>query len=646
MTMQAAASRRQLSPQRAKWWLLLIVLLGASLRFTRLGFPPALTDEAFTYWRICGSLGQMFDTLRLDAFVPLHYELLWVLTKLLGPELWVMRLPSAICAALMPLAIYRLCRIMLGRRTAILAALFAAASAYFSFYGRDAKMYMPAWLLTTLATAAAMGFARTGKRLSWLQFVLFGTAAAGVHSLTLIPLTLVPLASIGLARWRAVRKVCLIVAGLALIGVGPAIYYLTFNRWFTVSGGLSGVPASTVKEPAHDNGLMWVKEWQKGLDAPDTLIESLAAFSVGYEYQPTPAVRSAGGNWGAYEGAYLFKSALIMLLFVAGVAILFSIFRRSSRNRIGLFWAGFVLLVLPLYAFYLRSFTTLLPPWDIVHWSISLAAIVVCFLLLRRGARWLLQASIWIGAALGLLTIAWLTAKTAYALAPRLADGTPAWNPLWMPRYAAIVAPMLMILLAVAFNAVPTRLLRWVAISLFVSVNVAASIARIVFPTAWPDDVLAADAVATIAEPRTLILADWLGSPWERNLFLQMPAPHYNFVRAADLELDPPSFRDGNQWPYRPGAAVRSALSNLRLLSLSTTNLDAHLSEKYDRVIVWRRQGKPGAPPAELPGFTRTAHKEYIIRHAWTWRITRTIDRTEYRVNEGSGLLGTGRNPL
>src|SRR5271170_7394616 len=61
------------------WILLALTGLSGALCFNRLSYPSMLIDECFTYWRTCGTLGELLDTLRNDAFMPLHYELLnWI----------------------------------------------------------------------------------------------------------------------------------------------------------------------------------------------------------------------------------------------------------------------------------------------------------------------------------------------------------------------------------------------------------------------------------------------------------------------------------------------------------------------------------------------------------------------------------------
>src|SRR5580700_9242204 len=77
---ESAVNTRAETKSRADLWILLALTgLSAALCFNRLSYPSMLIDECFTYWRTCGTLGELLDTLRNDAFMPLHYELLnWI----------------------------------------------------------------------------------------------------------------------------------------------------------------------------------------------------------------------------------------------------------------------------------------------------------------------------------------------------------------------------------------------------------------------------------------------------------------------------------------------------------------------------------------------------------------------------------------
>src|ERR1700722_10964229 len=158
------------------WPLLALTAFSAALCFNRLSHPSMLIDECFTYWRTCRTLADLLDTLRNDAFMPLHYELLnWIRQGfplgfgvhivpggiLLTPT--VMRFVPAICGTAMTPVMYFLARQIFTRRTALIAAAFIACSAYGLFYSRNAKMYAPAWMLATLTIACFLWWIRTWR---------------------------------------------------------------------------------------------------------------------------------------------------------------------------------------------------------------------------------------------------------------------------------------------------------------------------------------------------------------------------------------------------------------------------------------------------------------------------------------------------
>jgi dolichyl-phosphate-mannose--protein O-mannosyl transferase len=197
---------RSTKPRRELWTVLILTAFSTIICFNRLSHPALLIDEAFTYWRTCGTFGQMLDTLREDAFVPLHYELLsWIRQGmplgfghfivpggiLLSPD--AIRFPSALAGALMTPVMYFLARQFFNRRTAVIAAIFITCSAYGMFFSRYAKMYAGAWMLETLSIACFAWWMNSRKRLAWLCWIAAGIAASSYHAVTLLVVLPIPL---------------------------------------------------------------------------------------------------------------------------------------------------------------------------------------------------------------------------------------------------------------------------------------------------------------------------------------------------------------------------------------------------------------------------------------------------------------------
>src|SRR5205823_2903123 len=101
-------------------------------------------------------------------------------------------------------------------KTALIAALFTACSAYGLAYGRDAKMYMPAWTAATLMIACLLWWAQTKRFVAWEAWVAAGVAAGGLHAASLLLLPLAPIVVLTQKGHRWSQAV-LMVIGICII---------------------------------------------------------------------------------------------------------------------------------------------------------------------------------------------------------------------------------------------------------------------------------------------------------------------------------------------------------------------------------------------------------------------------------------------
>jgi Dolichyl-phosphate-mannose-protein mannosyltransferase len=375
--------------QRFPWALALLTVFSALLCFNRLSFPPPLIDECFTYWRVCGSLDQLLDTLRNDAFVPLHYELInWIGQGFpfgggihlfaagikLTPA--VLRFVPALCGTAMTPVMYFLGRQMFNRRTALIAAAFMTCSAYGLFFSHNAKMYAPAWMLETLTIACFLWWIRTWQRIAWLCWIGAGVAAGGCHAITLILLPLAPLYFISMGQFSRCRAAALVI-GLATITVGPAIYYGVFNRWTQNSGGiLPGVGG----EPAPDanwksSGLNWIEPADDSVNLP---LEALNNYLSGYDWSSFSDLANPPSLLAKFSGAMIALAAITYGLLILGM-LPWPHLQRSREDDLppqpwwrGLLWLT-LWIVLPVYGFfYCRSVDNFSSPtsWLISFWDL------------------------------------------------------------------------------------------------------------------------------------------------------------------------------------------------------------------------------------------------------------------------------------
>jgi Dolichyl-phosphate-mannose-protein mannosyltransferase len=257
-----------------------LTLIGGVLRFINLDQPTLLLDDAETYTRVCGTYQQLIAVLRTDGFVPLHYELYWLMGRLATLTPFVMRLIPAICGTLMIPAIYLLARQVASRRVATVAAALTAFSAFLLVYSRDAKMYMELWLAATLFVACLLMWMRTDTLLAWLVWVALACAMNGVHALG-VAVVAVAFVIVMTHPLLTKRKLVVAVLGLAISLAGVAGYYKFFNRFgkqIEAAGWKGG------------SGLDWVGQRNSQFSKPMLLWDTAATWTLAYR-SPRPPIK-------------------------------------------------------------------------------------------------------------------------------------------------------------------------------------------------------------------------------------------------------------------------------------------------------------------------------------------------------------------
>jgi hypothetical protein len=393
-------------PRRDLICLLAITSISAFLCLNQISHPSLLIDECFTYWRICGTQGELLDTLRNDAFVPLHYELLnWIRQgfplgfgyhvvpggTLMTPAL--MRIVPAISGIVMTPVMYFLARQIFNRRTALIAATFIACSAYQLFFSHYAKMYAPAWMLATLMVACSIWWMRTSERVAWLCWVASGIAAGGFHAITLLLVPLAPLYFISMGRFRGWR-IPLLIWGLVLICIGPAVYYGVYNKWTQNSGGIvPGVVGKTNDDADWtSSGLGWLESVDNSLRAP---FNALNNYLSGFDWTELDDLEHPSVFVEKFSTAMVALAIVTYGVFFFG-AVPWPYLKKQTDRPTQPWWRSLLWvllwLVMPVYGFfYCRSVPDFNPPWvwlqslgDFLRplwWEASIVAVVVAALL-------------------------------------------------------------------------------------------------------------------------------------------------------------------------------------------------------------------------------------------------------------------------
>lgn len=169
---RAASNRIAAFMQQPRLLLLLFTFLALSLRLYKLTFWNYWDDEVISTFAARASPQEvLFSIVDYSVHPPFYYLLLhfWML---FGDDLFTIRLFSVlISSACVPL-IYLLGREMLGKQTALVAALIMAVAPFHIVHGQQARMYP---LLTLLVLAITWFFLRAwrhGNRIAWAGFAL------------------------------------------------------------------------------------------------------------------------------------------------------------------------------------------------------------------------------------------------------------------------------------------------------------------------------------------------------------------------------------------------------------------------------------------------------------------------------------------
>jgi mannosyltransferase len=168
-----------------------VLLVASLLAWYRLGDKSLWFDESVSWFIARMSTNDFLHTLRYDeANMPLYYAALRGWIGLNGDsEAW-MRFLSAVCGIGTVGALYALSRRLYGFGVAIAATVILATNAFFVQHAQEARSYMMAALLTTLATYCFVRAVDTDR--GWWLYAVF--VALGIYAHFYV--VLVPIAQV------------------------------------------------------------------------------------------------------------------------------------------------------------------------------------------------------------------------------------------------------------------------------------------------------------------------------------------------------------------------------------------------------------------------------------------------------------------
>ena len=196
-----------------------LTLLGAFLRFYRLGHQGFWFDEANTALLVHFSPGKMLGLIpQTESTPPLYYCVAWVWARIFGYGETALRSLSALCGVLMIPVAYLAGRKLISVRAGVIAAALTACSPLLIWYSQEARSYQ---LLALLAALSLLAFAHSlhrPTRRSLAAWVVACALALATHYYAV--LAVVPEAIWLLVAHRRRRSVQVAFGVVALCGIG------------------------------------------------------------------------------------------------------------------------------------------------------------------------------------------------------------------------------------------------------------------------------------------------------------------------------------------------------------------------------------------------------------------------------------------
>jgi len=200
-------------------FLLIIVLLGAALRFYGIGHQGIWYDESYTFSLIQLHLGVMFGRIpHSESTPPLYYCFVWVWARIFGFGAAGVRSFSAVCGTLTIPVVYAAAHKLLhGKRPALIAAALTACNPLLIWYSQEARSY-EFLVLTSACTLLAFAYARERPRPLALALWAFACCCAITTHYYAI-LLVVPEAAWLIYEHRYRRLLYAAIGVIALVGV-------------------------------------------------------------------------------------------------------------------------------------------------------------------------------------------------------------------------------------------------------------------------------------------------------------------------------------------------------------------------------------------------------------------------------------------
>lgn len=292
------------------------ILIGAFLRFYRLGYQSIWGDEAMTLQKYASgeTLSQVVSAIWRNAFHPPLYFIIVHYWYMLGHSEFIMRFPSAVFGIASIPVMYLLVRRIFGPTAAGLSALVLALSPFHIWYSQEARMYTLQVLLMLCSMLFFVRAWQTRRPLDFALYVVITSLGLYTH-----------IGTIFLVISQGVFVFCAIIKdwrrNIAWIGV-QAMVLMAFMPWIlqflAVRSTHSGVTAIGFERDA----------------SPLHLGYGLYTFALGYSFGPSV---SALHTLSPEDVIRQYLPAIILPMLVFGALAVLGLVHGYRMNRMG-FW--------------------------------------------------------------------------------------------------------------------------------------------------------------------------------------------------------------------------------------------------------------------------------------------------------------------
>jgi mannosyltransferase len=222
---------RQIALYKTPLLVLLVVLLGVTLRLYQIDRESFWFDEAQTYWFIKSSPIDIVKSVANDVHAPLYFLFLHYWVIFLGDSDGAIRLCSAIFGILAIPVVFQIGRLLFNDRFGLMAALFLSVSGFHIQYSQEARPYSLYFFLTSLSVLFAV-LAYKGTRNAWIGYILSTVLLLYTHNTAILAVAAVMLFYLVVSwPWKTASLYPFLLANL--------VVFIFYTPWISLFVGQS-----------------------------------------------------------------------------------------------------------------------------------------------------------------------------------------------------------------------------------------------------------------------------------------------------------------------------------------------------------------------------------------------------------------------